>query len=280
MKHIRILSAQDISCFGQCSLTVALPVLSALGIETSILPTAILSTHTAGFSGYTFRDLKDDLAAIAEHWKGEGIDFDAVYTGYLGHKKDVDAVLEINASHLNKGPFIVDPAFGDQGKLYGGFDKDYVAAMRPLCASADVLLPNLTEAYFLLDLPYNPNPDFDEIERVLHGLLKLGAKNVILKGIGDNPAETGFVVYDGHEQRRYRHARIPKDFHGTGDVFASVFVGGYLRGLDIYAAARLAADFTFECIVNTINDPAHGYGVHFEQLLFGLEARLRQALGE
>lgn len=280
MKHIRILSAQDISCFGQCSLTVALPVLSSLGIETSILPTAILSTHTSGFSGFTFRDLKDDLPAIAEHWKSVGVDFDAVYTGYLGHEKDVNAVLDIALSHLNKGPLIVDPAFGDQGKLYGGFDMDYVASMRPLCAHAEVLLPNLTEACFLLGIPFNPNPNEKEIDAILQGLLAFGAKNIILKGIGDSPLKTGFVFYDGNTKKAYQHQRILKDFHGTGDVFASVFVGGYLRGLSIFDAGRLAADFTFDCIVNTIDDPAHPYGVHFEPLLYGLEGKLRAALGE
>ena len=278
MKDLRVLSIQDISCFGQCSLTVALPVLSSLGVETAILPTAILSTHTSGFKGFTFRDLKDDLPAIIAHWEKEMIRFDAVYTGYLGHAKDVEAVLNIARGELNKGPFIVDPAFGDNGSLYGGFDEDYVASMRGLVKEADILLPNLTEACYLLGIPYNPNPNEAEIEAILRGLHGLGAKTVVLKGIAKTKEQIGLCVDDGKEQKRYVHDRIDKDSHGTGDVFASVFVGAYMRGLGVYDSARLAADFTYKCIANTVNDPTHSYGVKFEPLLFGLEGALRTAL--
>ena len=280
MKNPKILSIQDISCYGQCSLTVALPILSSLGVETAILPTAILSTHTAGFQGFTFRDLKDDLPAIAAHWKKEGIRFDAIYTGYLGNEDDVRLVVDIAESELNQGPIIVDPAFGDQGKLYGLFDENYVRAMRELAKCSDLLLPNLTEAAFLLGRPYNPNPDEEEIQALLQGLLDLGAKAVLLKGIGDDSSTTGFVLAQEGKVLRYSHQRINQDFHGTGDVFASSFVGGLVRGLNAYDAGVLAADFTLSCISNTIDDPEHRYGVKFEPLLYGLEQRLRIALGQ
>ena len=274
MKTIRVLTIQDVSCFGQCSLTVALPVLSALGIETAIMPTAILSTHTSGFKGFTFRDLSGDLASIVEHWKKEGISFDAIYTGYLGNDKDIEAVLSLLNEGLCHGPFIVDPAFGDHGVLYGGFDESYVSAMRPLCAKADVLLPNLTEAAFLLGKPYKNPLNEDEINDVLRELRAFGAKKVILKGIGDNTKKTGFAAYDGSSRRDYVHERIPQDFHGTGDIFASVFVGALMRGLGVYDAGRLAADFTKDAIEATKDDSTHPYGVKFEPLLHTLESRL------
>ncbi|MCR5079254.1 MAG: pyridoxamine kinase [Bacilli bacterium] len=276
MKGIRILSAQDVSCYGQCSLTVALPILSALGVETAILPTAILSTHTAGFTGFTFHDLQEELPKIKAHWEKEGIRFDAVYTGYLGSKKDVDIVIDIATSPLNKGPLIVDPAFGDHGKLYGGFDLDYVNEMKLLCAKSDVLLPNLTEAAFLLDRPFNPEPSEGEIEEILDGLTKLGAKSIVLKGIGSRPVDTGVIVKNGSLIQAYSHHKIPQDFHGTGDIFASVFVGARLRGLSDIASAQLAADFVSRAITNTLDDPKHFYGVKFEPLLVDLAEEVRE----
>ena len=278
MKNLRVLSIQDVSCYGQCSLTVALPILSSVGIETVILPTAILSTHTAGFKGFTFRDLKGDLPAIVAHWKKEGIQVDAVYTGYLGHEDDVKIVLDIASSPINKGPLIVDPAFGDKGVLYGGFDLAYVASMRGLVAKADILLPNLTEACFLLDIPYVAKPDEKQIDGILLGLSALGAKTIVLKGIGAKEGETGLVIYDGKEKLYYSHRRIDQDFHGTGDVFASSFVGAYMRGLTPLEAGKLAADFTCEAILNTKGDESHTYGVKFEPLLFDLESKVRLAL--
>ena len=275
---MKVLSVQDISCYGQCSLTVALPVLSAMGIETPILPTAMLSTHTAGFTGFTFRDLSGDLPAIVAHWKKEGIRFDAVYTGYLGSCEDVAIVKALAQSELNRGALIVDPAFGDNGKLYGGFDDSYVAAMRELCFAADVLLPNLTEAFALLGLPYHAPIDEKEAKDIAIALCKKGAKAVVLKGLGDPKKKTvGILAYDGNSAKTYFHPRLPKDSHGTGDVFASVFVGGYMDGLSLLDAGKLAADFTYDAIANTIDDPTHAYGVKFEPLLSSLSSRIEKA---
>lgn len=276
MKNPRILSIQDISCFGQCSLTVALPVLSALGVETAILPTAILSTHTSGFTGFTFRDLQEDLLKVKAHWEKEQLSFDAVYTGYLGRKEDVDAAIDIGKGKMNRGPLIVDPAFGDHGKLYPGFDEEYVDAMRALSKHSDVLLPNLTEAYALLGEDYLASPDEAEIKRVVRKLVGLGAKAVVLKGVGAKAGETGIVVYDGETEQRYSHPRLEQDFHGTGDVFASVFVGAYIKGHGLIEAGKIAADFVCECIRNTAGDPNHAYGVRFEPLLGGLAAKVNE----
>ena len=156
MSYKRILTIQDISCVGQCSLTVALPILSACGVETCVLPSAVLSTHTAGFSGYTFRDLTEDMPAIKDHWVKEGIAFDGVYTGYLGSTKQIDYVKEIIAATAKDGVAIIDPAMADNGKLYPGFDAAFVEEMKKLCATADYLLPNLTEACLLTDTEYTP----------------------------------------------------------------------------------------------------------------------------
>lgn len=264
---IRILTAQDLSCFGQCSLTVALPVLSALGVETAILPTALLSTHTGGFSGYFVHDLKEDIEPIRKHWVKEGLSFSAVYTGYLGKAEEVDSVLLIAEGDLNKGPLIVDPAFADHGKLYWGFDEAYVEEMRKLSSHADILLPNLSEAYFLLGKEYKDNPSKGEIDSLLDGLIGLGAKQVVLKGIGNTPEETGVIVYDGKKRDTYSHRRIRRDYHGTGDIFASVFVGAFLNGRSAMEGARLACDFVSSAIENTLEDETHGYGVRFEPLL-------------
>lgn len=272
---MRILSIQDASCYGQCSLTVALPILSSMGVETAILPTAILSTHTAGFKGFTFLDLKDELPKIEAHWHKENIRFEAVYTGYLGNVGDVQVALSIAESELNEGPLIVDPAFGDHGKLYPGFDDAYVASMVDLVKKADVLLPNLTEACALLGIPYVERPSFEEIREILAKLHSFGVKTVILKGIGARPEETGIAVSTNNEIAYYNHRKLPKDFHGTGDVFASVFVGGYLQGLPAFDAGKLACDFVAKSIENTIDDPSHAYGVKFEPLLTDLGNQLR-----
>lgn len=278
MNHPRILTVQDISCVGQCSLTVALPILSACGIETGILPSAVLSTHTGGFTGYTFHDLTPQLPLIAQHWQREGIRFDAFYTGYLGSALQIDIVKDICRTLGREGAItVVDPAMADFGRLYAGFDDAFVRKMATLCAAADVILPNLTEACFLTETPY-PAEGYDEafITTLLSRLTALGAKSVILTGIAFREGENGVAVYENGTMRHYAHRLIDRRCHGTGDVFASVFTGALLRGRALYDAARIAADFTLRCIENTIDDPAHWYGVHFETVLPELMARLAE----
>lgn len=268
MSYKRILTIQDISCVGQCSLTVALPILSACGLETCVLPSAVLSTHTAGFSGYTFRDLTEDIPAIRQHWEKEDIKFDAVYTGYLGSTRQVGYVKDIIGSRLKEGGLaIIDPAMADNGKLYPAFDGEYVAEMRTLCLSADIILPNITEACLLTDVPYRTEYDEAYILTLLEKLAEGGAKTVVLTGVGYTPEMTGVVVYEKGEASYYQHRRIAKGCHGTGDVYASAFVGALLRGKTAYEAAKIAADYTVLCIENTQDDPEHWYGVKFETAL-------------
>ena len=275
MSYPRILTIQDISCVGQCSLTVALPILSACGIETAILPSAVLSTHTAGFSGYTFRDLTDDMPAIEAHWKKEGILFDAVYTGYLGSAQQIDYVLSIAANCSKEGAkLIVDPAMADNGKLYPGFDAAFVEAMKRLCAKADYLLPNITEACYLTGMEYRTEYDRAYIDEIIARLSALGCSNIILTGISYAPGRTGSVVVENGEYSYYEHDLLPNSCHGTGDIYASAFAGALVRGKTAYDSARIASDYTVECIRATAEEENHWYGAKFEPVLGKLIAML------
>ena len=269
MAYPKLLTIQDISCVGQCSLTVALPIISACGIETCVLPSAVLSTHTAGFSGYTFRDLTEDMPAINAHWKKENICFDAIYTGYLGSTKQIDYVLEIAAS-TKQGLMIVDPAMADNGKLYPGFDMAFVEAMKGLCAQADYVVPNLTEAAFLTGLAYQTSYDRAYIDQMLEKLCALGCKNVILTGVSYREGKTGIVVLENGSYAYYEHDFLPNSCHGTGDIYASAFVGALVRGKCAYDAARIAADYTVACIERTAQEENHWYGAAFEPVLHKL----------
>ena len=265
MSYKKILTIQDISCVGQCSLTVALPILSACGLETCILPSAVLSTHTAGFSGYTFRDLTDDMPAITEHWKKENIRFKAIYTGYLGSTKQVGYVGDIlTTMGTDDCVRIVDPAMADNGKLYSIFDSEYVDAMRILCGKADILVPNITEACFLTGEEYKETYDERYIQNLVEKLAVLGAKTIVLTGVGYKPQKTGVVIFENGKTAYYEHDKISEGCHGTGDIYASAFVGALMNNKSVYEAAKIAADYTVKCIVNTQGDAAHWYGAKFE----------------
>lgn len=265
----RVLTVQDISCVGQCSLTVALPILSACGIETCILPTALLSNHTAkGFHGFTCLDLTKEFPAIFSQWKKEGILFDAIYTGYLGSVPQIGLLLEALPSLLKENaPLIVDPAMADYGALYPAFDQSYVEEMKKLCARADYLLPNLTEACLLADVPYREGMGEGEIEGLIEKLSERYFATVVLKGIplGD---ELGILaVKGGKKLASYRHRRLPQNLHGTGDIFASAFSGALIKTGDLSRSIRTAADFTVKSMENTLSDPSHWYGAKFETAL-------------
>lgn len=275
MNYPKILTVQDISCVGQCSLTVALPILSACGVETCALPSAVLSTHTCGFTGYTFRDLTEDMPPICKHWKKEGIAFDGIYTGYLGSAKQVEYVKDI--LHTVKSPCgrtVVDPAMADNGKLYVGFDEAFVDAMRSLCAEADYILPNLTEAALLAGLSYQPRPSREQVDALLQALCALGCRNVLLTGVSYREGKTGIVVFENGEYAYYEHDLLANSCHGTGDIYASAFVGALMRGKTAYAAAAVAADYVLDCIRTTAKLENHWYGAAFEPVLGKLIAAL------
>lgn len=273
----RILTVQDISCIGQCSLTVALPVISACGHETIILPSAILSSHTYRFKGWTFRDLTDDIPAILDHWKSEGIKFDACYTGYLGSKRQIDIIKGIFADILVAGGLkIVDPAMADEGLLYPGFNDEYVEEMKKLVAVSDIVLPNITEAAMLTGTGYKEKYDETYVRELVEKLKRSGAKAVVITGAKFDDDSTGVFVSDENgNEYYYKHKLIPHVFHGTGDIYASAFTGAYVKGLSINESAKLAADYTVKCIENTLDDEEnHWYGVKFETALRVLTDKL------
>ncbi len=264
----RIITIQDISCVGKCSLTVALPVISAMGVEACVLPTAVLSTHTA-FKGFTFRDLTNDIAEITSHWKEEKINFDAIYTGYLGSFEQIEMMTAfINDFGAGGTRVIVDPCMADNGSLYSGFSQDFAFAMAKLCSRADVIVPNLTEASFMLGIPYLSHGYTKEyIEDLLKKLSALGARRVVLKGISFDDKKIGIVSYDSENEKItwYFHEKMPANFHGTGDIFASVLTGAVVRGFSLDKACRLAADFVVESIRATLSHKDYNwYGVDFE----------------
>ncbi len=277
MSYQRILTIQDISCVGQCSMTVALPILSACGLETAILPSAVLSTHTGGFSGYTVRDLTEDFPAIREHWERESIVFNAAVTGYLGSIRQIDYVADIFRSRVAPGGrIVVDPAMADNGKLYPGFDEAYAAAMGRLCSMADVIVPNITEACLLTGMPYVESYDEGYVAALLEKLSLLGAKYVVLTGVSYTEDTTGVVVWDGETRRYYSHRKITKSYHGTGDIYTAALAGAWLRGRELFEAAGIAAEYTVSCIEKTISDDSHWYGVKFELALPQLVDALRE----
>ena len=275
MSYNRILTVQDISCVGQCSLTVALPILSACGLETAILPSAVLSTHSVGFNGYTFRDLTDDIPVIQAHWIKEEIKFDAVYTGYLGNARQIEMIQGLFATTLREGARIfVDPAMADRGKLYPGFDEAHVAAMGCLCAVADYILPNITEACLLTGMDYRTEYNESYIHTLMNALQAKGCRNIILTGVSYRAGFTGVLIREGDTETYYEHEALPVTCHGTGDIYASVCVGAMMLGKSASEAARIAADYTVACIRATAEEKNHWYGVKFEPLLGKLIAAL------
>ena len=273
----RIITVQDISCVGKCSLTVALPIISAMGVEACVLPTAVLSTHTA-FKGFTFRDLTADIQPICDHWKAEKIHFDAIYTGYLGSFEQLDLMHKLIADFgAGDTLAIVDPCMADNGKLYPGFTQEFAFAMAKLCGKADVVVPNLTEASYMLGIPYVAS-GYDEayIKDILKQIAALGAKKVVLKGIEfaqdqDDltgvAGKIGIASYDAATDTFdwYFHQKMPQSFHGTGDIFASVLTGALMRGLSLQKSYSLAADFVVESIRQTLSHKDYNwYGVDFE----------------
>ena len=265
----RIVTIQDISCVGKCSLTVALPIISAAGVEAGVIPTAVLSTHTA-FPKFTFCDLTDEIQGISDTFDELDIDFDAIYTGYLGSFEQLALVESFIDRFGDKAEVVIDPVMADNGVLYKGFTQEFAFAMAKLCAKADLIIPNLTEASFMLGIPYNPNYDEDYIKDVLKKLTDLGAKRAALTGIGFKDDEIGVYLYDSvkGEYYHYYNEKLPAAFHGTGDVYASATVGAMMRGFSVAEALSIAVDYTLATMKKTLADPDHRfYGVNFEEAL-------------
>ena len=267
-KTPRIAVIQDLSCIGRCSLGVAMAVLPALGAEAAVLPTAILSAHTA-FEEFTFVDFAPEVERIMDHWQRMQLRFDAIYIGYLGSVRLVRLAERFLARFRAPGAHVVlDPAFGDDGQLYAGFDMDYVRAMRALCTQADVILPNVTEACFLLDVPFGEEVAHSaELATRAGALLGDPLRNIVLTSCRFPGDQTGLICV-GADAFEYAHEQLPLACPGTGDLFASVFVGLLVKSGNVEASARAAADFTFECLRHSMDCPDHRwYGVDYEAML-------------
>lgn len=274
MAYKRILTIQDISCVGQCSMTVAMPILSACGLETCILPTALLSTHTGGFGRPAVMHTDGILAETVKHWQDNEITFDAILVGYLGSIAAIEMAEKILKEMLAPGGIgIVDPAMADHGKLYSGFDQEYARAMEKLCAKADMILPNITEAAMFAGMEYRESPDETYIRELLK---KLEHPCVILTGVGFREGETGAAVYRNGNLEYYCHPRVGRNFHGTGDMFAACFTGALMQEKTLAESVKIAADFVCRAIENTCAAPAHWYGVKFETALPDLIRMLQQ----
>ena len=266
----RILTIQDVSCVGRCSLTVALPIISAAGVEAGVLPTAVLSTHTA-FPKFTFCDLTGEIEKISETFKELDIGFDALYTGYLGSFRQLELVSRLIDLHNGDDCFVlIDPAMADNGCLYKGFTKDFARAMASLTSKADLVIPNLTEACFMLDIPYPESYDEPYIRDVLKKLTEKGAKCAALTGVSFDSEKLGVYAYDSENDRyfSYYNEKMPVAYHGTGDIFASATLGAMMRGHSLESALKVAVDYTLQCIKLTMADENRRfYGVNFEEAL-------------
>lgn len=273
----KILTIQDISCYGQCSITVALPVVSAFGIETAILPSAVLSTHTAGFTDFTVRDLTEDLPAIRQHWEKEEIYFDAIYTGFIASIEQLDYIKDIIDSRLKPGGLVfVDPAMADHGEFYNGFDQEFADKMGELCKLGDYVLPNTTEACYILHKPWKEEFSREEMLEMANELAEFTNRYVILKGDTNEENKLGMIVLDKEKSTTdiVYNDKIDYVSHGTGDVFASAFVGSTMVGKTPTQAAKIAGEFTKRAIEKTVGDENHAYGVKFEQVILDLKELL------
>ena len=268
----RVLTIQDISCLGKCSITIALPVISALGSEAVILPTAVLSTHTM-FKNFTVKDLSDQIEPITQHWLSEDVKFDAIYTGYLGTPEQIDQMKELFTQFRGENTLVfVDPVMADNGKLYPAFDMAYAKKNAELCGAADIIVPNITEAAFMTDMEYREEKDHDEeyIKKMLGRLAELGARINVLTGVSLEPGKTGVMGLDTEtgDYYLYQNDKINATFHGTGDLFSSTCVGEMMKGRSWQDAMRIAAEYTARTIEVTMHNPDKPwYGVDFEATL-------------
>lgn len=267
MKQKSVAAIHDISGFGRCALTVVLPLVSACGAQTSAIPTALLSTCTGDFKGNTFHDLTSNIEPISEHWKREGLHFDAIYTGYLCSAAQVYSVMNaINNIKSEDTVIIVDPVMGDNGRVYSGFSVSYPSYMLRLCQKADIITPNLTEAALLAGMPYRDGLcDEGYIKELLNRLYELTKTKIVLTGVSFDNKRIGVAIFEDGEISYAFAEKLSKSFHSTGDVFASVLTGSLMNGRSIKSSAQIATNFTSLCIKQTIEmgcDPR--FGVNFE----------------
>jgi pyridoxine kinase len=265
----RIAAIHDISCLGKCSLTVALPVISASGVECAVIPTALLSTHTGEFSGYSFRDLSGDMLPVAEHWSSEKIEFDGIYSGYLAsaqQEQTLEQIIDLLATEKTK--IIVDPVMADNGEYYSGHGEDMCVAFRRLCSRADIITPNVTEAALLTGIEYRHGPHPAEyIDALIEGLKKYCRGVIAITGVRPDAENVGVAALDTATGAGCVATRpvAPGIFYGTGDIFASAFSALIVRGADLNAATDTALSLVGESIDLTVKrGRPRRFGVDFE----------------
>ena len=259
---MQVLSIQDLSCMGKCSLTVALPILSAMGISTSVLPTAVLSTHT-GFPAPQVQPMTENLLPFSEHMASVGGSFDTISTGYLSDPQQAEAVCGVlDKFHCLK---VIDPAMGDHGRLYSRMTPEHVEAMKHLCRRGNVLLPNLTEAAFLTGMPYREDGDGIYLKELAQAMCQFGAEGVIITGVRWDEDHTGWAGMQQGQFFSYQAKRIGRSQHGTGDMFSAVTTGALTLDKPLHVAASLAARFVEQVIaVTPVSTP---FGANFEPML-------------
>lgn len=263
----KVVSIQDVSCVGKCSQTVALPIISSMGIETAILPTSILSTHTA-FKEFTFKKLTEELYKIKEHWKREKFQFDLIYIGYTGSEEILDFVLEFISEFKTRSNIIIfDPAMADNGEMYQGISKNIFAKIKEVAKKTDIIRLNRTEATFLLEKPYKEQLNLEEGQKLVKELQKLNKKQVVMTGI-EKDNKIGALGYDGNAYYNNFEIKYPKNYHGTGDIFTSTLAGSLVKGKKLEEAIKISTKFTTECVRITYEDKdSEEYGVNFEQAI-------------
>ena len=265
----RVAAINDISGIGKCSLTVALPILSSAGVETAVIPTAVLSTHTGGFKNFTYHDLTDDILPIASHWQSLNLKFDSIFTGYLGSIKQIDIVLKTIDMLSDKDTLIfVDPVMADAGKLYANFDENFPKEMMRICQRADIIIPNITEACLLTGVEYCESPHSkDFIEELIQKLKLICNKKIVLTGVNFDKKHFGCACYD-NEKGIIEYAlseEIEGFYHGTGDVFGSTLLAALMNGKSLEQATQIAMKIVVNSIIRTKNDKTDvRFGVRFE----------------
>lgn len=276
----RVIAIHDISCMGRCSLTVALPILSSVGIETIILPTSILSTHTSGFVEFTNLDLSDETSLILKHWEKYPRKINAIYSGFLGTTKQIEIVKALVEKKKENCSILIDPAMADNGKVYSIFDQEYVNKMIELCKCSDIVIPNITEACIMTNTPYIGSIQTKEqIDDLMNKIQALGIKKVVLTSVSFKENEIGVATKDEDEKTIYiMNEKVEGYYHGTGDIYASAFLGAYLNNKSLSDSSKIAADFVIDAIKETINkidfDPK--YGVNFELVIDKLINSIKQ----
>lgn len=262
----RMVTMQDLSCMGKCSLTVALPVLCAMGVECAVLPTAVLSTHTA-FPGPAVLDLSGQVDATMDHWATLQPEFSGISIGYLATPGQCRQAADLIRRFGGEGCFVcVDPAMADHGKLYSGMSPEHPAAVKELCGLGDLILPNLTEGALLTGMDYRPDADEGYFREMVQELLKTGCGGVMLTGFHPVRGRIGLLgKMAGGEFFSCSQTEVPRSCHGTGDLFAAVVMGGILRGMEPKAAGDLACRIVRKAILATPADSR--YGVAFEETI-------------